>query len=63
MLHQSIRVAEGNLAVGRKRLKISEALATTDDADDARRSAALLGRWFARQREPFLIMQALGVTP
>jgi hypothetical protein len=64
MQHRAIRVENGELAAGAKPIRVSATPdQTTDDADDARRAAALLGRWFARQRQPSLVMQALGVTP
>lgn len=64
MQHRAISVENGNLAAGSKPIRVSTVLPqTTGDADDARRAAALLGRWFARQRQPSLVMQTLGVTP
>ena len=62
--HRVIRVEDGDLTAGAKPIRASALPEqTTDDADDARRAAALLGRWFARQRQPSLVMQALGVAP
>jgi|SRR5262245_36051096 len=64
MQHKAIAVDEGGVVPGAEPLKISAKLdKITEDTADARRAAALLGRWFARQGQPALIMQALGVSP
>lgn len=62
--HGVLAVENGGLAGGARKLK---AAATpdrvTDDTNEARRAAEFLGRWFARQSHPALVMQALGVKP
>jgi hypothetical protein len=36
---------------------------TTDDVDEARSAAGLLGRWFANQGSQPSVLQGLGVSP
>ena len=65
MMQQGFLVAQGGGIVrGSKRLK-SAAIAdrTTEDTDEARSAAEMVGRWFARQGQTGLVMQALGVKP
>lgn len=59
-----LRLQEGALTPGKNRIR-QGALPerSTADTDDARRAAALLGRWFARQHRSSLVMQAMGVMP
>ena len=62
--HRAIRVENGELTIEAKRIRLSAAPdRRTDDTDEARAAAELLGRWFARQRQPSLVMQGLGVKP
>lgn len=62
--HGAIRVESGCLALNARRISLSaEPDRRTADTDEARAAAGLLGRWFARQRQPSLVMQGLGVKP
>ncbi|OJU20907.1 MAG: hypothetical protein BGN89_03620 [Alphaproteobacteria bacterium 64-6] len=65
MMQQGFLVAQGDgIAPGGKRFKAAAIAArTTEDTDEARSAAELVGRWFARQGQPGLVMQALGVKP
>lgn len=65
MMQQELLVAKDRgIAPGSKRIKTSAiADRSTADTDEARRAAEMLGRWFARQGQAGLIMQALGVKP
>jgi hypothetical protein len=62
--HQLIATEAGGLIPGKRkvggRAKVSP---STEDADETRRAAALLGRWFAAQGSTSSIMQGFGVTP
>lgn len=65
MMQQGLLIVkDGGIARGSTRFKASaiEGRGTTD-TDEARSAAEMLGRWFARQSQPGLIMQALGVKP
>lgn len=58
----SVIISANGVAVGEKPLRLSTRLtATTTEADEARRTAGLLGRWFAHQPVPAAILQAMGV--
>jgi hypothetical protein len=62
--HDVLKVQEGGLVPGNHPIRLtSKASPTTDDVDEARRAAALLGRWFAGQGLPSAILQGLGVKP
>lgn len=62
--HRALTVGADGLRTGEKPLKLTaKPAATTPDVDDIRRSAALLGRWFANQGAPVQILQTMGVTP
>ncbi len=64
MQHELLAVEQGGLIPGSKPIASRKRPErTTDDADDARRSAGLIGRWFANQGLSSSIMQGLGVTP
>lgn len=43
------------------RLIKAKPIATTDEVDEIRRTAGLLGRWFAHQSEPAAVLQTMGV--
>jgi hypothetical protein len=62
--HGFLRTEGGSLAASGNRLK-SSAIAdrATEDTKEARSAAELVGRWFAWQSQPALVMQALGVKP
>ena len=58
-----VRLERGGILPGEKAIRSSSAPPTvTEDTSDARRSARLLGRWFANQGQPASIMRVLGVT-
>lgn len=60
--HQVIQFEAGGLVPGARPIRpASKPAQTTADADDARRAASLLGRWFANQGRASGIMQGLGV--
>ena len=62
--HSVIRFEQGGLVPGEKRITSRMRVEpSTDDADEARRAAALLGRWFAAQGSSSSIMHGFGVTP
>lgn len=62
--HRFLRTEGNGLVNAGKRLKSSALVdRTTDDTNEARGAAELVGRWFARQGQPTLVMQALGVKP
>ena len=57
-------MSEEGLAVGERPLRpAARAAATTPEADTMRRSAALVGRWFAQQPSTGSVLQAMGVEP
>jgi ABC-3C biological conflict system middle component len=57
------RIQRGGVVAGEKPIRLSAApTSVTDETRETRRSAGLLGRWFANQGQPASIMQALGVT-
>jgi hypothetical protein len=62
--HEVMLIDQGGLAAGSKPIRLrNRPERTTDDADEARRVASLLGRWFANQGTASSIMQGLGVAP
>jgi Family of unknown function (DUF6521) len=64
MQHEVLMVQHGGLAAGPKPIRLrGQRERTTDDADEARRAASLLGRWFANQGYASSILQGLGVAP
>lgn len=65
MLQHSFLRTEGNGLVSTAKRMKSSALAekATADTNEARSAAELIGRWFARQGMPTLVMQGLGVKP
>ena len=57
-------ISEEGVAVGERPLRpAARAAATTPETDAMRRSAALVGRWFAQQPSPGSVLQAMGVEP
>jgi len=59
-----MRLQRSGIVSGEKPIRSSAAPSVvTDDTREARRSAGLLGRWFANQGQPASVMQMLGVTP
>jgi hypothetical protein len=62
--HQLLQFEDGGVVPGKRRINArARVQPSTDDADDARRAAALLGRWFAAQGSTSSIMHGFGVTP
>ena len=62
--NQAMNLGADGLESGARAMRLSAQLAvTTDETDQMRRSAALLGRWFASQGAAAQILQAMGVTP
>jgi hypothetical protein len=62
--HQVLKIQGGGLAPGDKPIRLSSRpTPSTDDVDEARAAAMLLGRWFAGQVTESAILQGLGVTP
>jgi hypothetical protein len=62
--HELLAIEQGGLIPGAKPIAARRKPdRTTDDADDARRSASLVGRWFANQGLSSSIMQGFGVAP
>ncbi|SLN69245.1 hypothetical protein ROJ8625_03611 [Roseivivax jejudonensis] len=54
----------GGLVPGAKPIKLTaRSSPTTDDVNDARATAALLGRWFGAQPRESAILQGFGVAP
>lgn len=61
--HQILEIESGGLLFGKKPIPLSaKPSLTTDDANEARSAAALLGRWFALQSQS-AILQGMGVSP
>ncbi|MCB1467784.1 MAG: hypothetical protein KDK08_11715 [Rhizobiaceae bacterium] len=55
---------DGGLVPGAKPIKLTARPATTtDDVNEARAAAALLGRWFGAQTSERAILQGFGVAP
>jgi len=62
--HNLIAFDQGSLTYGAKRLGArTRPPISTDEADEIRRTAALLGRWFASQGSASSILHGFGVTP
>lgn len=63
-LNRNIELSPIGLSVGNVPLKLSARLdVTTDDTEHLRRSAGMLGRWFAGQSSIATVMQTMGVRP
>lgn len=61
--HDVLQISDGGLMPGSRPIRITAAPAfATDETSAMRRSAALLGRWFANQRQTAVVMQGFGVT-
>lgn len=61
--HHILHFERGGLASGVKRIPVRAKLDhTTDDSEEARRTASMLGRWFAAQGSTSSIMQGFGIT-
>jgi hypothetical protein len=55
---------DGGFVPGSRPIKLTARLATsTDDVNEARAAAALLGRWFGAQASESAILQGFGVAP
>lgn len=62
--HRALELGPEGLAQGTSPLKLSvKPPISSDDADLTRRSAGLIGRWFANQGSLVDILQTMGVTP
>jgi hypothetical protein len=58
----AIRVSPDGVMVGKRPIKLStKPSATTDEVDEMRRAAGLLGRWFGNQSDAATVLQTLGV--
>jgi hypothetical protein len=59
---RAISVARDGVSVGERPLRFTVKLSfSTDEVDEIRRTASLLGRWFAFQAEPAAVLQTMGV--
>jgi hypothetical protein len=62
--NRAVRLQRGGIVAGADPIRLSLRFRVeTDDTRGARRSAGLLGRWFANQGQAASIMQVLGMTP
>jgi len=62
--HQLPAINDGGVVPGDKPVRLnSKPALTTEDVDEARSAAGLLGRWFANQRMQASILQGMGVRP
>lgn len=62
--HRALELGPEGLAQGTSPMKLSAKLPiSSNDADLTRRSAGLIGRWFANQESLVDILQTMGVTP
>jgi hypothetical protein len=62
--HGALRVDQAGLSRGPRPLKLSaKRAASTAEAEAARRSAGLIGRWLANQGSTAFVLQTLGVRP
>jgi hypothetical protein len=59
---QAISVDSDGVVFGRRPMRLNARIsATTDEVDEMRRAAGLLGRWFAYQSDSAAILQTMGV--
>lgn len=62
--HELLAVQNGGLVPGPKPVRLnSRPASTTDDVNEARSAAGLLGRWFANQGTQLPVLQGMGVSP
>jgi hypothetical protein len=62
--HQLLAIGDGGVVPGDKPVRLnSKPALTTEDVDEARTAAGLLGRWFANQGLQASILQGMGVGP
>lgn len=62
--HDVLRIEDGGFVPGGNPIRLRSAQSvSTDDTAEARKAAALIGRWFANQALPASILQGLGVRP
>src|SRR5262249_46540665 len=62
--NQVLTFEAGGLQPGKKKIALRVRVEpSTNDSDEARKAAALLGRWFAAQGSTSSIMHGFGVTP
>ena len=60
---KALALSSEGVSTGPKPLRLSSRPdVTSDDADEARRAATFLGRWFAYQPMPGAVLQTMGVT-
>lgn len=58
----AVRISPEGITIGNRPLKVTaKPVTTTDEVDEMRRVAGLLGRWFANQGDTAGILQTLGV--
>jgi hypothetical protein len=59
---QAISITSEGVSVGQRPIRLTAKLpVTTDEVDEMRRVAGLLGRWFAHQTDPASVLQTIGV--
>lgn len=62
--HQLLAIELGGLVPGAHPVRLNAKMTiTTDDADEVRRAAGMLGRWFGNQGSQSAILQGMGVAP
>jgi ABC-three component (ABC-3C) system Middle Component 3 len=61
-LHNAISIAKDGLSIGGQPLRLkAKPMASTEEVDEIRRTAGLLGRWFGNQTAPAAVLQTMGV--
>lgn len=62
--HQALAISANGVATGAKPVKMTATpKATTDEVDDMRRAAGMVGRWFANAGAATQVLQTMGVQP
>ncbi len=62
--HRLLSVQDGELVPGQQAVRATaRTTPSTDDVDEARRAANLIGRWFANQSTQAGILQGIGIAP
>lgn len=58
----ALEIGPEGLRIGKHPLRLTaKPAATTDEVEDMRRAAAMLGRWFANQADSAAVLQTMGV--
>jgi hypothetical protein len=58
----AIKVSPDGVTIGKRPIKLStKPSTTTDEVDEMRRAAGLLGRWLGNQSDSAAVLQTLGV--